>query len=853
MLKNVFTRSTIATASISILVTALAIYYNFVNALPASIYTVLLVASYAFDRRRRNVLVAAAVNFLMMTLIIVAGTQLNENFYLPRWITSMIGYSSVAALLLYLSRQVSDMRQIKLSEERLELALDGITAGLWDWNIQDGDKRWWSPQYYELLGYEPGEIEANAQTLIDMTHPADFELAKATQERYMKTSDKFELEQRYKTKSGEYKWFLVHGQTKFNEQGKPIRMIGSIIDIDEKKRTQQLLEQQAALIQIIPHPIIYGDRNLNIYHINSTAEELFEIKREDILGKRLTEMLNYEIVGQSREDVLQAMSNPKSPWKGEVVFTLHNGKKKNLLASARMVFSNTGEIEGWVGIYTDITKLKAAQERLQLATEGTAAGIWDWPDVNKDEEWWSPRFYQLLGYETDEIKPALSTFKSLLHPDDVKPTLHLLDEHFKQHKRFEIEYRLKTKGGTYRWFLGSAQAKYSNSGQPERLVGSIIDIDERKRAEKTIADYADLIRMMPDGVLRVSKSRKIVSANDNAQRMLEATEEEMKGRDFTEFISMNILGTTRDAVWNSIWTNGFWRGEIEVTTRSGKQSLLLVNIKATESQDGSEPTWLGIYTDISMLRLNEELNIALKRLEDNNKYLEQFAYISSHDIKAPVIALDGLVDMLEKLDAVKEEHRPVLRMIKSTTEQMQRTNQSLNSILKLRSNLAKNDEGGEPVRLEIIMNDVVATLEQQIKEANGRLILDVNDVRNIMFPYVHFKSVMYNLINNAIKYRDPERNPVVEVSARELHVGVYLFTIKDNGLGMDLNRNKDKVFGIFKRFHDHVEGSGVGLHIVKSIIQAYGGNIKIESEPSKGTKISFTFNSIYQMPQIEDN
>lgn len=846
----IFTRSTAITSSISVLVTGLAIYYDFVNALPASIYIVLLVASYAFDRRRKNVIVAASVNFLMMVLIIVAGVQLSEVFYLPRWVTSIIGYSSVAALLLYLSRQVSDLRLVKKSEERLELALESIAAGMWDWKIEEGDKRWWSPRYYELLGYENGEIEASAQSLMDMTHPADFMAAKKLLEKHLHKPNKFEVEQRYKVKSGEYKWFLVNGQTKFDKSGKPVRMIGSIIDIDEKKRNQELIERQAALIQIIPHAIIYGDKNLNIYHINATAEELFEIKRENILGKRLTEMLNYEVVGQTREDVLRAMRDENRPWKGEVLFTLHNGKKKNLLASARMVFNNDGEIEGWVGIYTDITELKAAQERLQLATEGTAAGIWDWVDINKDEEWWSPRFYELLGYKEGEIKPALSSFKDLIHPDDAKRTMDLLDEHFNHVKRFDIEYRLRTKEGKYKWFSGSAQAKFNSEGKPERLVGSIIDIEERKKGEKIIEDYSSLLRMMPDGVLRVTKSRKIVSANENAQRMFEATEAEMIGKELTDFGTLNILGTTREAVWHNVWTNGFWRGEAEVTSRSGKKSLILVNIKATESQDGSEPTWLGIYTDISMLRLNEELNIALKRLEDNNKYLEQFAYISSHDIKAPVIALDGLADMLGKLNAVKEEHLPILKMIKSTTEQMQRTNQSLNSILKLRSNLAKNDEGGEPVRLEIIMTDVLATLEQQIQEAEGHLEVDIYEVRNAMFPYVHFKSVIYNLINNAVKYRDPNRKPYIQISARELHVGVYLFTITDNGLGMDLNRNKDKVFGIFKRFHDHVEGSGVGLHIVKSIIQAYGGNIKIESEPGKGTKISFTFNSIYQMPQI---
>ncbi|MEN7546325.1 PAS domain S-box protein [Rapidithrix thailandica] len=132
--------------------------------------------------------------------------------------------------------------------------------------------------------------------------------------------------------------------------------------------------------------------------------------------------------------------------------------------------------------------LKKSEERFRLVFEGAQAGIWDWVDVQKDQEWWSPKFYQLLGYQDREIEASVENFRQLLHPEDLAPTFDLVREHFTHQQAFIIEYRLKTKTGAYKWFLGSGQAQFDTNGQPVRMVGSIIDIDEKKQAEKQLLE-----------------------------------------------------------------------------------------------------------------------------------------------------------------------------------------------------------------------------------------------------------------------------------------------------------------------------------------------------------------------------
>jgi PAS domain S-box-containing protein len=117
----------------------------------------------------------------------------------------------------------------------------------------------------------------------------------------------------------------------------------------------------------------------------------------------------------------------------------------------------------------------------EQAIIGTSAGIWLWYDVEKEEEWWSPQFYKLLGYDNDEIKASVSAFTDLLHPDDIPACTVAVKKHFAREADFNIEYRLRAKNGTYKWFLGNGQANWDEDGKPKRMIGTIIDISERKK------------------------------------------------------------------------------------------------------------------------------------------------------------------------------------------------------------------------------------------------------------------------------------------------------------------------------------------------------------------------------------
>ena len=128
--------------------------------------------------------------------------------------------------------------------------------------------------------------------------------------------------------------------------------------------------------------------------------------------------------------------------------------------------------------------LRESQERFKLAAEGADEGLWDWPDTSKDAEWWSPRWYELLGYEDGEVEASFTNFKALLHPDDRHELGPAVARHLEDHVPFEIEHRLRTKSGDYRWFQARGRTRVDQNGQAVRMSGSIRDITQQKSSEE---------------------------------------------------------------------------------------------------------------------------------------------------------------------------------------------------------------------------------------------------------------------------------------------------------------------------------------------------------------------------------
>ncbi|MBC2606619.1 sensor histidine kinase [Pelagicoccus albus] len=209
------------------------------------------------------------------------------------------------------------------------------------------------------------------------------------------------------------------------------------------------------------------------------------------------DLINQEDLKVALDNFHRHCEDPDHPYDQVVRFRHADGSTVWIRCRGIAIRDKSGKPTRMLGAHSDITEsmqqkaalksaLEESKERFQLAAEGASVGIWDWPDVEKDERWWSPRFYTLIGYELGEIVPSMEGLKYLVHPDDWKGFEGAFAETLENGTPFGVEYRLRTKDRGYRWFQGQATLVKNATGKVTRMVGSIQDVHDRREAEEEL-------------------------------------------------------------------------------------------------------------------------------------------------------------------------------------------------------------------------------------------------------------------------------------------------------------------------------------------------------------------------------
>ena len=229
--------------------------------------------------------------------------------------------------------------------------------------------------------------------------------------------------------------------------------------------------------------------------------------------------------------------------------------------------------------------------------------------------------------------------------------------------------------------------------------------------------------------------------------------------------------------------------------------------------------------------LEQKVEERTKELVEYNQQLEQFAFITAHNLRAPVARILGLGNVLKIAPIDPVEEKFIIEKLIGTTEELDRVVKDINLILEIRKN---NTVHIDEVDIREELRFIRTSLENEIYETETEIIEELSAVSKIKTVKPYLNSILYNLISNAIKYRNPERSPLISIKTEV--IGKYVcLSVRDNGLGIDLAYHKDNIFNLYKRFHTHVEGKGMGLYLVKTQANSLGGKVEVESSVNKGT------------------
>lgn len=457
----------------------------------------------------------------------------------------------------------------------------------------------------------------------------------------------------------------------------------------------------------------------------------------------------------------------------------------------------------------------------------------------------NPAGEKMFGYTFEEIrKKPLHYLIHYQHPDgsfypmEDCPIDRALPENFDIRAHEDVFLR---KDGTFIPVVCAASPIFEN-GTPVSTVIEVRDITEEKRIQRVLLENVERIRFileaMPQKVWTAKADGNVDYFNNNWLNYTGMSFEELKDWGWKKIIHPNDW-QENERVWQeSINTGKDFQLEHRFLRKDGEYRWHLSRGLALKDATGHVMMWIGTNTDIHDVKIaEEELLIKNKELQKVNADLDSFIYTASHDLKSPIANIEGLIAILHKKleGSMDSSSVKVIEMIEKSIAKFKSTIFDLTEISKVQKNV---DEQIEEVVFEEVLADVKADLQEMINETEVFIKEDLQ-VNTILYARRNLRSILYNLLSNAIKYCSPERAPFVLIRVYRENEFIVL-SVQDNGLGLSRTQ-QTKIFDMFKRVHSHVEGTGVGLYIVKRIVENSGGYIEVESQVDQGTTFTIYF------------
>jgi PAS domain S-box-containing protein len=530
----------------------------------------------------------------------------------------------------------------------------------------------------------------------------------------------------------------------------------------------------------------------------------------------------------------------------EIKMRTKSGAYKYLLFTSKSIKEDS--ILRFSGTVVDIDVLKSMEDtlihreaQLKLSMEAGNMGTWSW-NIQTNDVVWSDHVLKIFGLKKDEFKGDYESYLKLIpeeERDSVKGAIEkaLVDEH----GNFSYEHSIYLPDNSKRLLFCKGKVDRLK-GIPFRMTGVVLDITKESELKALLGQtkdrYKAVIEAMSEGVIIIDLVGKIVDYNTAATTIIGYDNEILTGNDLSfgegiaikedfspfplkEFPGMKTLAT--GLAYKNI-TLGWVKPSKEIV-------WLSINSEPVMDEFGRHVAVVCSYSDVT------ERYISINNLKVKNRQLEDFAHITSHNLRSPISNLSILLDYFET-STNEEERNEYFKNLKHVSSNLLSTIQVLAESLKIQRDFV-DDECD--VFFQEIFDNVVRLLSGDVKEADIQFDVDFSNCPSIRYSPTYLQSVFINLISNAIKYRSQKRKSVIEIKTRFSDHEKAILSITDNGIGIDLEKHKNKIFGLYKTFHPNKDSRGVGLYMTKRQIEALGGSISVQSEINVGTTFKIVF------------
>jgi two-component system sensor histidine kinase/response regulator len=662
--------------------------------------------------------------------------------------------------------------------------------------------------------------------------------------------------------------------------------VWSFRDVSERDRAQLALERERTLLKTlittIPDLVWLKDPNGVYLGCNRAFERLFGAKEADIVGKTDYDFVDAELADFFRENDRKAAEAGKASINEEWL-TFAEGGYRGLFETIKTPMkADDGAVIGVLGVARDISAqrhaqevlaqrealLRSREERLSFALEGSSDGLWDW-NLDTGEAYFSPRGLGMLGYSAGELPGTIETWVKLVHPDDGPRAIAAANDYLSgKTTRYESEFRLRHKAGHWVDILSRAIVARDAQGRvlsPRRMIGTHVDVSERKRFERRLADEASRRRVLfdqsRDGIALLRADGSLAEHNPAFAEMLGYPREELAALHVWQWDPR----MTREELAHRLQTPEGEHFTLETRHRRKDGKEYDVEVRISRVTWAGEPYFFCLHQDITERKLvakelerhrehleelvhertaaleavNRRLTDAKAAAESANQAKSTFLANMSHEIRTPMNAIIGLAHLLQR-----STHEP------EPSEQLAKIGEAAHHLLELVDNvldLSKIEAGKVEIRASIF--ELAPVLFEVVDMIKGRAAtkglsveaeIDPALPRFLLGDALRLRQILLNFASNSVKFTDRGH---VRIHARKASPSVdpveLLVEVSDTGIGLTPEQ-KARLFQPFEQGDSSTTrrhgGTGLGLAISRRLVEIMGGELGVESTFGQGSR-----------------
>ncbi len=485
-----------------------------------------------------------------------------------------------------------------------------------------------------------------------------------------------------------------------------------------------------------------------------------------------------------------------------------------------------------------------SNERYDIVAKATSDTIWDWK-IEDDSFIWNKGIQGIFGYKKEEVGKTSKWWFERIHPEDsLKMSVKLYSFLEQKTEKWQDEYRFQCADGSYKYVFDRGFLVKDKEGKPIRMIGAIQDITKQKEEEQRLRLLETVITQTKDAVMitDIDTSTEVIPniifVNSAFTDMTGYKANEVIGKSPVMFFGPKSDILEFDKLKTAIQDYKECFIETISYKKNGEEFWINFSMIPVTNKDGEHSHWISIQRDVTEEKNKvKEREQLIRELTQNNKDLKQFSYITSHNLRAPLSNLTGLLNLVEDIPVEDPELKEIIDGFSKSTHLLNETINDLVKVVIIKDNPSIQKE---KVLIKEIFENVFNQLSFLIGLHKPILKIDLEEVTILNINKSYLESIFLNLLTNAIKYRSEGKQLRINISSKVVNDDLIL-TFKDNGIGIDLVRNKDKIFGLYQRFHNHPDSKGLGLYLVKSQVEAMGGTITVASAVGKGTTFTITF------------